>query len=122
MDKAIEKEGPVFWQTLQDKLALAVDSLSEEFSGSITSFAGGIRVSVSKLGMSFNQAYTDLFYKRGSAEIRCSTLKGSPYVLRFQAAADGKIGVKSTLGIDTMDPGETSDHIMDLMLKAADRK
>jgi hypothetical protein len=122
MDRAIEKEGPVFWQILQDKLALAIDSLPSEFSGSITSFGGGVRVTVNKLGMAFNQAYTDLFYKRGSSEIRCSALNGSPYVLRLSSTADGKVGVKSTLGISTMDPCETSEHIMELMLKAFDRK
>lgn len=122
MDRAIEKEAPVFWQTLQDKLALAVNSLPDEFSGSMTSFAGGIRVTVSKLGMSFNQAYTDLFYKRGSSEIRCSALNGSPYVLKFLSTADGKIGVKSTLGIGAMNTDEATEHIMELLLKSADRK
>lgn len=122
MDRAIEKEAPVFWQALQDKLASAVDSLPSELTGSITSFAGGVRVTVSKLGMAFNQAHTDLFFQRQSGEIRCSTLNGTPYVLKFSATPDGKVGVKSTLGISTMDVNDTSDHIMELMIKSVDRK
>jgi hypothetical protein len=124
MDRAIETQGPVFWQALQDRLALAIDSLpgDGELTGSITSFGGGVRITVTKLGMAFNQAYTDLFYKRGSSEIRCSALNGSPYVLRFAPTADGKIGVKSTLGISSMDPNEAGEHIMELMLRSIDRK
>jgi len=122
MDKAIEREGPVFWQALQEKLALAMDSLPIEFTGSITEFGGGVRITLNELGKAFHQAYTDLFYKRGSTEIRCSTLNGTPYVLKSCETADGKLAVKSTLGIDAMDPGEASDHIMDLMIKSVERK
>ena len=122
MDRAIEKEGPVFWQALQDQLGLAINSLSDEFTGAITPFAGGIRVTVNKLGMAFNQAHTDLFYKRQEGEIRCSMLNGTPYVLRFCSTPDGKVGVKSTLGISTMDPNDACEHVMELMLKSVGRK
>src|SRR5215471_58326 len=106
MDKAIEKEAPAFWQALQDKLDLAISSLSDEFFGSMTLFAGGIRVTVNKIGNAFNQSHTDLFYKRQEGEIRCSMLNGTPYVLRFCLTSDGKVGVKSTVGVSIMDPSD----------------
>jgi hypothetical protein len=116
MDRVIEKEGPLFWQGLQEKLAMATDCLPDEFTGSITSFAGGVRVTVNELGKAFNQAYTDLFYKRGSSEIRCSTLNGSPYTLKFSMSPDNKVTVKTTLGLDSMDVDQTTEYIMQLML------
>ena len=122
MDKVIEREGPVFWQALQDSLAQEVDALPSEFSGSITSFGGGIRVTVNKLGMAFNQGYTDLFYKRGATEIRCSALNVSPYMLKLCPTPDGKLEAKSTLGLNTMDASGASKHVMELMLDAISRK
>jgi hypothetical protein len=122
VERTIEKEGPVFWQTLQDNLSAAMDLLPEEVIGSMTTFAGGIRVNLNRLGMAFNQSYTDLFYKRGASEIRCSMLNGSPYTLTFCVIPDNKVGVKSTLGPDTMDPGQVSAHVIQLMLDRIERK
>ena len=122
MDRAIEKEGPVFWQALQDKLALAIDLLPEEYTGSITSFAGGVRITINELGKAFNQGHTDLFYNRQSGEIRCSMLNGTPYALRFCSVTDGKVAVKSTLGISTMDASDACEHVMELLLKSVERK
>lgn len=115
----IEKDGPEYWNALLEKLGEAVDSLSADLSGAVTSFEGGFRVTIHRLGKAFSQNHTDLFYRRGSSEIRCSTLHNSPYSLNFCVTAENKVAVTSTRAsaAGQMSPEQASQHIVQLLLK-----
>ena len=119
----IERGAPRFWSELQERLTAAVDSLYlQDLSGLITSFGGGLRVTLNRPGKAFNQDYTDIQFKRAPAEIRCTTLKDGTYSLRFSLTANNELVVTSTRGLDPMNPEEASDYIMKLLLAASERQ
>lgn len=115
----IEKEGPEYWKALCEKLAEAIDTLPADFSGGVNSFEGGFRITIHRLGKAFSQNHTDLFYSRGSGEIRCATLRSGPYSLKFSMTRDNKLAVISTRAsaAGQMSPEQASQHIVQLMLK-----
>ena len=118
----IERGAPRFWSELQEKLAAAVDSLYlQDLSGLITSFGGGLRVTLNRPGKVFHQEYTDIQFKRSPAEIRCTTLKDGTYSLRFSTTPNNEIVVISSRGLDPMTPEQASDYIMKLLLTASAR-
>lgn len=119
----IERGAPQFWSELQDKLTAAVDALYlHDLSGLITSFGGGLRVTLNRPGKAFNQDYTDIQFKRAPAEIRCTTLKDGTYSLRFSVTANNELVVISSRGLDPMDAGQASEYIMKLLLAASERQ
>jgi hypothetical protein len=119
----IERCGPQFWDELQHKLAAAVDSLYlHDLAGMITSFGGGIRVTLNRPGKVFNHDYTDVIFKRSPAEIRCASLNDGTYTLRFCVTADNKVAVTSTRRNQVMNPEQACEHIMTLLLNASGRQ
>ena len=118
----IEKAGPEYWRALQEQLVAAVDVLPDgELSGSITTFGGGLRVTVTRIG-AFNQTHTDIFYTRNATEIRCSTHDSGLYILKFCVTPDNQLAVKSARGVDPMNPAQASEYIMQSMIDVMNRK
>lgn len=119
----IERGCPQFWIELQSKLAAAVDALYlQDLSGMITSFGGGVRVTLNRPGKAFNHDYTDITFKRSPSEIRCTTLNDGTYTLRFCITADNQLAVTSTRRNQVMKAEEACEHIMTLLLKASERQ
>ncbi len=119
----IERRGPQFWDELQHKLAAAVDSLYiQDLAGMITSFGGGIRVTLNRPGKVFNHDYTDVIFKRSPAEIRCTSLNDGSYTLRFCVTANNELAVTSTRRNQVMNPEQACEHIMTLLLNASGRQ
>lgn len=119
----IERGGQQFWTELQGKLAAAVDALYlQDLAGMITSFGGGIRVTLNRPGKVFNHDYTDITFKRSPSEIRCTTLNDGTYTLRFCVTANNKVAVTSTRRNQVMNPEEACEHIMTLLLNASERQ
>jgi hypothetical protein len=119
----IERGAPRFWNELQEKLNAAVDSLYlQDLSGLITSFGGGLRVTLNRPGKVFNQDYTDIQFKRAPAEIRCTTLKDGTYSLRFSVTGNNELVVISSRGLDPMTPEQASEYIMNLLVAASGRQ
>lgn len=119
----IERGGPQFWDELQHRLAAAVDSLYlQDLAGMITSFGGGIRVTLNRPGKVFNHDYTDVTFKRSPAEIRCTSLNDGSYTLRFCVTADNQVAVTSTRRNQIMNSEQACEHIMTLLLKASERQ
>jgi hypothetical protein len=119
----IERGGSQFWDELQHKLAAAVDSLYlHDLAGMITSFGGGIRVTLNRPGKAFNHDYTDVIFKRTPAEIRCTTLNDGTYTLRFCVTPDNKVAVTSTRRNQVMNAEQACEHIMTLLLNASGRQ
>jgi len=119
----IERGAPLFWNELQDKLNAAVDALYlHDLSGMITSYGGGIRVTLNRPGKAFNRDYTDIVFKRAPAEIRCATLNDGTYTLRFQLTDENKVAVTSTRRNQVMNPEQACEHIMTLLVKASERQ
>ena len=115
----IDRESPRFWNELQERLDNAIDAQSElDVSGITTAFDGGFRVTLNRPGMVFQQTYTDLFYKRGAPEIRCSTLKAGAYTLRFSLTPDHQVAVTSSRGSGLMNTSEAAEYVMQVMLDA----
>jgi hypothetical protein len=118
----IERAGQEYWWRLQEKLAIGVEFLPDgELSGSITTFEGGLRVTITRIG-AFNQTHTDIFYKRNATEIRCSTHDSGLYTLRFCVTPDNQVAVTSARGVDHMNPDQASEFIMQSMFDAMNRK
>ena len=118
VSEVIEKQGPEYWKALEESLLNAIDALDFEFTGAVTPFEGGLRVSVNRLGQAFKQNYTDLFYRRGAHEIRCATLHSGTYALKFYVTPENTIALTSTFGggVERMDPAQASEHIMQFMI------
>jgi hypothetical protein len=119
----VDKEKQAFWTALQRKLTADVEALPDtDFFGTITPFVGGVRITLNRPGMAFNQTYTDVFYKPELREIRCSVLNSAPYTLRFCVAAGNQVAVTTTLGAGQMNADQASQHIVKLMLDVMSRK
>lgn len=118
----IERGGSRFWDELQVKLAAAVDALYlHDLAGIITSYGGGIRVTLNRPGKAFNHDYTDVIFKRSPAEIRCTTLNDGTYTLRFCVTVDNQVAVTSTRRSQMMNPEQACEHIMTLLVNASER-
>jgi hypothetical protein len=113
----------LFWNELQEKLNAAVDALYlHDMSGVITSYGGGIRVTLQRPGKAFNRDYTDIVFKRAPAEIRCATLNDGTYTLKFLVSDGNKVAVSSTRRNQVMNPEQACEHIMTLLVKASERQ
>lgn len=119
----IERTAPEFWTALQEKLDIAADAVSEHnLSGLATVFGGGLRVTINRPGKAFSQTYTDLMFKRGMAEIRCTTLNNGTYHLQFRVAPDNRLVVVSSQGSEPMNAEQASEYVVQRMLEVIDRK
>ncbi len=95
----IQREAPKFWAELQQRLEADADVHSDRgLSTLVTAFDGGLRVTVNRPGSVFQQTYTDLIYKRGAPEIRCSALNNTTYVMKFAVTPENGVAVTSTRG------------------------
>jgi hypothetical protein len=119
----IERAAPLFWNELQSKLGAAVDALYlHDLTGMITSYGGGIRVTLNRPGKAFNHDYTDIVFKRAPAEIRCASLNDGTFKLQFCITDENKVAVISTRRNQVMNPDQACEHIMTLLLNASGRQ
>jgi LSD1 subclass zinc finger protein len=119
----IQREAPKYWAELQQRLEADADVYSDRgLSALVTPFDGGLRVTVNRPGSVFQQTYTDLMYKRGAPEIRCSALNNTTYVMKFTVTPENGVAVTSTRGLEPMNPQQASEHVMQLMLETLERK
>jgi hypothetical protein len=120
----IERDGPNFWKELQEKLEIGVQFLPQlGFTGSTTTFGGGVRVSVSSPGVFANQTYTDLFWTHELGGIRCSGLNIGAYTLQFRITPDNRVAVLSSRsGYDLMNPYDACEYVMKLMIDLIDSR
>jgi hypothetical protein len=112
----IQLKAPGFLKELEEKLAIAVEFLPKlQMEGLLTSFIGGLRVSVSKPGIFANQTYTDLHIN--TRDIRCTMLNGGAYTLPFAVVSDTEIGVAyDSMSGAVMNASKASEYIIGRMI------
>ena len=118
----IKRDGRKFFRELQEKLEISVQFLPElGLTGSTSPLGDGVRVSVSCPGILPIQTYTNLFWTQEVGGIRCSGLNIAAYTLQFRVTPDNRVAVLSSRGgCDLMNPEETCEHVMKMMIDLID--
>lgn len=109
----LQREGPTFWNRLQESLSLAVDSLPLlKISGSISRFAEGIRIEVAYQHLVPIHTYTDISYDPAKAIVRCATINGGIGQLYLCVTDNNEIAASAELDGSPMNPEQAAEFIV----------
>lgn len=114
---ALERKGPIFWQSLKEKIHITVESLPViGLDGSFSSplEPNHVHVEVSKVSDFLSVANSDLYFD--GREVRCTGLNVGAYSIRLLASTDGEVSATVTgQPFKAMNPDESAAFIVKKM-------
>jgi hypothetical protein len=119
----LQKEAPAFWSELTSALRSTVSRLEDigvrgTVSDTSTNIENACQIAVSLTnGLYPQMTHTNVFYRNGDLQIRCTPLDVSPYTLAFQVSETRGIGVVPSDGHTQLNVAGAAERIVRPMVE-----